>query len=283
MSDLATARPEPTSLRQRVYRTLEAAPPLTRIALVIRTGIIGLILLSTCAVILESVEAIRLRMRWELLAFEWLAVAVFTAEYAGRLWAITEDPRYSHPIRGRLRYAITPLAIIDLLAIAPAYLSFGAASQLLTLRSLRLVRIFRLFKLAHYSVAMRSLGGALASKRREITVVLFVLSILLVIASSLMYHVENEAQPDRFSSIPAAMWWAVATLTTVGYGDVYPLTPLGKLIGSFVAVLGAGFFALPAAIWGAAFIERALRQQRPPSVCPHCGRSIADAEEARER
>lgn len=259
-------------LKMQTYRVLEDPSCNTPPARLVRGLIMGLILISTLSIVLDSVDALHKRFADISVLIELLCVGVFTGEYLLRLWSITADPRYAHPVLGRLRYAVTPMALVDLAAILPAYLT--SASHLLTLRSLRLVRIFRVFKLARYSTAMRTLGGALASKREEITVVLFVLTLLLVIAASMMYYVENEAQPQAFSSIPAAMWWGVATLTTVGYGDVYPTTPLGKVLGALVAVLGAGLFAMPAAIWGAAFVERLMHKPPARSTCPHCGREI---------
>ena len=166
---------------------------------------------------------------------------------------------------------LTPLAVVDLLAIAPALLPMITGLDLRSIRALRLVRIFRVLKLGRYSRAVNSLGRALHEKLPEITVAGFALLVVLVLASTVLYYAEVEAQPEAFSSIPAAAWWGVATLTTVGYGDIAPITPMGKLCASIFAILGIGLFALPAGFLGSAFVSQL---QEGPSVCPHCGESL---------
>ncbi|MCE5278070.1 MAG: ion transporter [Planctomycetaceae bacterium] len=146
---------------------------------------------------------------------------------------------YSRPVLGRLRAAASPMMLIDLLAILPFYLPFIDA-DLRFLRSLRLLRIFRLAKIARYSNALQTLGRVLGNHKVELAATGFVMLILLILSSTLMYYAENDAQPQAFSSVPASMWWAVATMTTVGYGDMCPVTPLGKVLGSFIAILGIG-------------------------------------------
>lgn len=138
-------------------------------------------------------------------------------------------------------------------------------------RALRLMRLFRLAKLTRYLRSIRLFGEVARDKREELVVSVFVLFLLLLLSSSLMYFVENEAQPDKFSSIPATMWWAIATLTTVGYGDLYPITGLGRLFGSLVAVMGIGLFALPTAILGTGFVEAIGKEKKPALKCPECG------------
>jgi voltage-gated potassium channel len=141
------------------------------------------------------------------------------------------------------------------------------------LRMLRIMRIMRLAKLGRYSDSLQTLGRVVAGKKEQLISTVFILVILLIIASCLMYYAENETQPDHFSSIPAAMWWAVTTLTTVGYGDVFPLTTVGKLLGSVIAVLGIGMFALPTGILGAGFVEE-MERRRQSRNCPHCGKEL---------
>ena len=154
-----------------------------------------------------------------------------------------------------MQYARSPMAIIDLLAILPFYLPFFLALDLRFLRVLRLFRLFRLFKLARYSSALGMIYRATV-KNKEILVSAFVILVmLLIISSSLMYHVEYEAQPGAFDSIPSTMWWSIATLTTVGYGDIYPITPLGKFLGAFIAILGIAMFAIPTGVLATGFME----------------------------
>jgi voltage-gated potassium channel len=236
--------------------------------------ITGLIFLSVISVILETEETLSSPFHTIFWGFEIFTVIIFTIEYILRLWVCTLDPRYTSPIIGRIKYALTPMALIDLLAILPFYIP-SSGLDLRVLRAVRLTRLFRLLKLGHYSQSMRTLGKVLKSKREELLITLFAGAILLIIASSLMYYIERDAQPDQFSSIPAALWWGVATLTTIGYGDIYPITGLGKIIGSIIAVMGVGLFVLPAGILASGFTDELQKKQHKKTrVCPHCGKEI---------
>ncbi|MEX0900353.1 MAG: ion transporter [Gammaproteobacteria bacterium] len=240
--------------------------------------IITLIVLSIVALVLETVEPLGADYRTWFWSIEVVAVSVFTVEYIARVWAAVESPRYAHPVWGRLRYMASPLAIFDLLAILPFYLAFIAV-DLRALRALRLFRILRLAKLTRYSAAMQALGRVFTAKRYELGVTLAIGSVLWLIASTLIYYVENPAQPDVYTSIPATMWYSVATLTTVGYGDLYPVTGLGRLLGGVISVLGIAMFALPTAILGAAFVDELERVKRGEvndarGRCEHCGQPL---------
>ncbi len=144
------------------------------------------------------------------------------------MWIITYDERYKHPFWGRLRYAFSALAVIDLIAILPLFLPMLFAFDLRFIRLLRILRLFRLFKLSRYIASLDLLDDVVKAKKEQLLVTVVMIVILLLFASSLMYLVEHEAQPDKFTDIPSAMWWGVATITTVGYGDVFPITALGK-------------------------------------------------------
>jgi voltage-gated potassium channel len=260
--------------RRRTYELLEREVGDSRLDLAFDLFITVLIVTNVCAVMLETVVWIEAPYHPFFVGFELFSVAVFSAEYVLRLWSCTADPRYADAVRGRLRYATSAMPLIDLLAVAPFYLEF-VAFDLRFVRVLRLFRLFRIFKLARYADSMRTLGVVLRSRREELLVTLFVVAVLLVFASSAMYYVENEAQPEQFSSIPASMWWGVATLTTVGYGDVYPVTTAGRVLGAAIAVLGVGLFALPTGILASAFSEELQKKRRRERlVCPHCGREI---------
>ncbi len=238
-------------------------------------GMMTFILLNVLAVVIESVEEIGARFTVFFSAFEVFSVAVFTIEYMVKLWACTADARYAHPVLGRVKYALTPMVIIDLLSFLPFYLWF-LPLDLRFLRALRLFRLLRVLKLGRYSQSVALMGSVFRRKRADLAASALVLFVMLVIAASIMYYAENEAQPEAFSSIPAAMWWGVATFTTVGYGDVYPITPLGRIFGSFIAILGIGIFALPAGILASGFSEERerMRSERERRVCPHCGQVI---------
>ncbi len=170
------------------------------------------------------------------------------------------NPKYQNVRFARLRYIITPMMLVDLAAILPFFLPF-VIIDLRFIRIIRLLRLFRLFKLARYSQPMRTLGEVFKSKAGDLAVAFFILFIVLIFASSLMYHAEHKAQPEIFSSIPASMWWGIVTLTTIGYGDTYPVTISGKVIAAGVAVLGIAVYAIPTGIMASAFTEE-LRKNR---------------------
>ncbi|MCR9250146.1 MAG: ion transporter [bacterium] len=222
--------------------------------------IMTLIVLNVIAVVVETVDSIYEPYKVYFEYFEYFSVAVFTIEYLVRIWACTADVYYASPIWGRIKYIFTLSMLIDLLAILPFYLPLFVALDGRFLRVLRLFRLFRIFKLGRYSSAFQSIVMVLRKRREELVISVTIVIIMLIISSSLMYYVENEAQPEAFTSIPATMWWGVATLTTVGYGDVYPITPLGRLLGAFIAILGVGMFALPAGIIASGF-ESAMEQK----------------------
>jgi voltage-gated potassium channel len=244
-------------LNRRLYELLESRH-LHGWTLVVQGALILLIFANVLAVILETVEPIAKAYAGFFAWFEIVSVAIFLVEYVLRLYAATASPReqFQHPVFGRLRYALTLTAIVDLVAILPLFLllfgfDFGA---------LRLVRILRILKLMRYSPAMATLGRVVYNERKGLFGAVVILLILLVLASTAAYFVEREGQPKTFGSIPDAMWWAMAALTTVGYGDVTPITTAGRIIAGFVALLGIGAIALPTGIIASAFIEEAKRR-----------------------
>jgi voltage-gated potassium channel len=173
------------------------------------------------------------------------------------------------------------MALIDLLSILPFYLDFILPLFPIDLRALRILRLFRLlrlFKIARYLKALNIMQAVLRERKEQITVSIMFILFLLVVVSTLMYYAENEAQPDTFSSIPATMWWGIETLTTVGYGDMVPITPYGKLLGGMIAILGIGLFALPAGIFSSGLTEHLHRsgKKKGQKRCPHCGGELHD-------
>ncbi|HEX2189733.1 MAG TPA: potassium channel family protein [Longimicrobiaceae bacterium] len=230
----------------------------------------GLICVNVAALVLETVRPLYDRHAALFAAFEGASVAVFTVDYLLRLWLCTLDPRYAAPVRGRLRYARTPLALLDLAAVLPFFLPMLGA-DLRFVRAARLLRLLRLGKLARYSSALQMVARVLVGKKEELFTTLVVAGVLLLGSSAVMYFVERDAQPQAFSSVPAAMWWGIATLTTVGFGDVYPVTPLGKLVSGIIALVGIGIIALPTGILSAGFIEEMQARRAGAARCPHCG------------
>lgn len=265
------------TLRARVRGLLESDPSSPASILVDRF-IVALILLNVAAVVFESMDHAR-RFDGALRVFELVSLVVFSVEYLLRLWSIVEEPRFSRPFVGRLRWMMTPAALVDLAAIAPAFFLRT------DLRFVRLLRLLRVLKLTRYSESFRVLGNVFRARREELTSSLLIVMVTLVLASSFMYYAEREAQPDVFTSIPAAMWWGIITLTTIGYGDAYPVTALGKLLGGVAALAGILVLALPVGILASGFTEEmAARHRRAaetvaaaaaPAVCPHCGGSLA--------
>jgi voltage-gated potassium channel len=241
--------------------------------------IMGLIVLNVTAVVLETVESIHKPYASLFSAFEIFSVAVFSFEYLLRVWSCTVNPRFKDPVHGRLRFMVTPMAIVDLFVVLPFYLPFVIA-DLRFMRAVRLFRLFRVLKLARYSESLQTFVDVLRLKKEELILMFFAIMILLVVSSSLVYEAEHEAQPEAFASIPAAMWWGIVTLATVGYGDVYPETAWGKLIGSVVVILGIGLFALPTGVLASGFTEVLSRRKEAQKMqkmrCPHCGRYIGD-------
>lgn len=261
--------------RRRVREILAHAKAGDTPSRVFDTLIVGLILLNVVAMVIESVERIYSLVPTWFTAFEYFSVAVFSVEYILRIWSCVEDPAYMNPVIGRLRFACSPLAMVDLAAVLPFYLPFlGVDLRVLRMfRLFRVMRIMRIAKLARYSDSLQMLLRVVKSRRDQLLSAVFILVILLIVAASLMYYAEHEAQPKVFSSIPAAMWWAAVTLTTVGYGDAYPVTALGKAMAAMTAVFGIGMFALPTAILGAGFLDD-LASHKKAQRCPHCGKEI---------
>ena len=250
----------------RLYEIMERAQAGDVVSRSFDIFLIALVITNVMAAVLETVKGIHDPYAGYFYAFEVFSIIVFTIEYALRLWACTVNLMYAHPIKGRLRYAITPLAIIDLIAILPFYIHAFLPVDLRFVRVFRLLRMLRILKIARYSEAFNRIIVVITKKKSELVLTVFLLLVLLVFASSVLYTLENPAQPEKFSSIPAAMWWGVATLTTVGYGDIYPITPLGKMIAGIVAIIGIGIIALPGAIIVASYFEH--RGSPKPLVCP---------------
>ncbi len=235
-----------------------------------------LISLNVLAVMLETVPLVAAKYGTFLHVFDVFSVGIFTVEYGLRLWTANLHDQFTKPVLGRIRYALTPLALVDLFAILPFYIPFLIPLDLRFMRILRLLRIGRVLKMGRYSESIKTFQRVFGRKKEELAMSLFLILIMLVISSSIMYIAENAAQPDKFGSIPEAMWWGIITLATVGYGDVYPVTLLGKVMGGIVALLGVAVYALPTGILAAGFAEELYdkRIHRETIVCPHCGKEI---------
>lgn len=247
-------------LRRRLGRLFDDDLPPTRLTHVFQIALATLIAVNVAGVILESVDAVSDRFGAELWWLEQVATAIFAVEYVLRAWACVDfhHGRYRHPLWGRLRYLRSFFALIDLASILPAVLGLLGAGDL---RTLRLLRLLRMLKLTRHAQIFNLLWAVFREEARSIGAVLFILGLTLTISASVMYMIEGEAQPDGFSSIPAAMWWALETLTTIGYGDLVPTTPLGKIIGGFVMIIGVVAVALFTSVITVSFMDQ-LRLRR---------------------
>jgi voltage-gated potassium channel len=251
----------PNRVRHRFYEVLERADKGDLFSRCIDVLLIGLIVLSTVAIILESVDTLHQQYAHYFYYFELLAIGVFTLEYLLRVWCSVEAaPEHGNPFMFRIKQMVTPSALIDLVAILPFYLVILGFVGQADMRFLRIFRLLRVLKLTRYSAAFDILGQAFSENARSLAAAFFILLIVMLVAATGMYYFEQEAQPQAFSSIPAAMWWAFATLTTVGYGDVTPITSGGRVFGALITVLGVGMVALPTGILASAYTEQLRRR-----------------------
>jgi len=245
----------------------------------INTFIIVLIILNVVAVMLETVPSIHDPYAGFFRKFDIVSVIIFSIEYVLRVWSSNHDPRYRHSIHGRLRYIFSVESLIDLLAILPFYVHVFVGFDLRILRVFRLLRFLRLFRLTAYMRSAQMVRNVFKLRANELKLSMVLILFFVMIASCLIYFAEHLAQPDKFSSIPATMWYAVVTITSIGYGDLVPITPLGKTLSSIISLAGLPVFALPAGIITAGFLEeiRKLKKTKP-HVCPHCGKPLDQAE-----
>jgi voltage-gated potassium channel len=239
--------------------------------------IISLIILNIILVIAETFD-VSDTARAVMNGVEVVSVIVFTIEYLLRVW--TADMLYPQyrGVKARLKYIFSFMALIDLIAILPFYLPLIIPIDLRVLRILRVIRLLRIFKINRYTHALGLIAQVFRNKAAQLISSMFVVGLLIIIASVLMYNIESTVQPDAFSNALETMWWAVATLTTVGYGDVYPITAAGKILATIIAFLGIGMVAVPTGIITAGFTEIINKEKEDEKedihYCPHCGHKL---------
>ncbi len=255
--------PDPERVQQRLYR---AVAPQAR-----RTGIspfnrlvLALIVLASLLAVIETEESVVAEAPQLFLMLDMGFGILFSAELALRLWVAGVDPQWSG-FMGRLRWLARPIVIIDLVAILPSFLALGGTDAFL-LRLIRLARMLRLARLGQFSDAVELLWQAVRSRRYELGVSFLAAGGILLLCSILLYLVEGEVQPEAYGSIPRALWWSVVTLTTVGYGDVYPITVVGRIFGGLTAVAGIGLIAMPTGILAAAFSDAFQKRRAQKDV-----------------
>ena len=256
----------------------------------VEIALVAVVAINSTSLILWTVPGFRADFDLWFHLVEDVTVAVFLAEYALRLWSVPEADSESSPWRQRWRYVVSPVALIDAAALAPSAVAAGmllAGTGGPSLSFLLAVRLLtRTVKLVRYFPGGRLIATVIRQRASQLLATVGGLILVLVIAAALMYFAETDAQPDEFSSIPAAMWWSVVTLTTVGYGDTVPITPAGRVLAAVIAVLGIGLFALPAGILSAGLREADIENGTAVTnesaagggaICPHCGQPMPEA------
>ena len=284
------------AVRRRTYEVLEKAGGDDRLSAALDIVLIVVIVANMAAVVLESFDGLYDRFQDWFYLLEVVSVAMFTVELLLRLWTCDFLRPQSSRVGAVVRFLVSPIGIIDLLAILPFYLPF-LIPDLRVVRVLRLVRFLRLLKLTRYTRSVMTMGAVVRERRHELLVAVFLTVLLLMVASTLMYYLESQVQPEAFPNILSSMWWAVATLTTIGYGDVFPVTDWGRLLSGIIAILGIGLVALPTAIISSGFVEALARTKGggeggtgpaadrkaagaapqhagDGAVCPHCGKPL---------
>ncbi len=242
-------------VKKKVFDIIQADNQDNLASKIVDIIIITLIIINTIAVIMDTFS-LPLWLKQILDYIEVTSVLIFSVEYVLRVW--TSDLLYPNlsKIKSRIRFIVSGMAIIDLLSILPFYLPLLIKIDLRVLRTLRIIRLFRIMKLNRYTNALSAIGEVFKNKAHQLLSSMLVLIVLMIISSVLMYNVEHSAQPNQFENAFSALWWSIATLTTVGYGDIYPVTVLGKILSSIIAFLGVALVAIPTGIISAGFIEQ---------------------------
>ena len=258
------------STRKKVHILLHPELGETKWDKIINAFIIFLIISNVLVVILETVPWIHDKYLTFFYYFDLISVIIFTIEYVLRVWSCDHDPRYSHTFFGRLKYMFSYEGLIDLVAILPFYVHVVVGLDLRVLRMLRLLRFLRLFRLTAYMKSAKMIRNVFVKRASDLKLSVVLILILIIIASSVMYFAEHNAQPTVFSSIPATLWYAIVTLTTVGFGDITPQTPFGQFIASIIMILGYAIIAIPTGIVSSEMTKNNQEIENNTEVCPNC-------------
>lgn len=243
------------TFRQKVYSLLNPTPTSGELHHIIDHVIVISVLLSVVSIILETVPWIHDPFRWEFYSIEIVTVIIFSLEYIGRVYSCCELEKYQRPVVGRLKYMFTIGALIDLVAVLPFFIGL-IFHEAFDLRFLRVFRLSRLLKLTRYTGTLNTMYKAIYRERRVLFAAAFMMILLVILTASLGFEFEHAAQPDKFDTIPDAMYWAVITLASVGYGDLTPITPMGKAMTVVISLIGIGIFAIPAGLMASAFTDQ---------------------------
>lgn len=262
-------------VKRHVHILLHPTQGTSRWDKIINVFLIVLILLNLVAVILETEHDIYEKHQTFFRYFDLVSVIIFSIEYLLRVWSCTHDEKYQHWFWGRLRYMVSWEGLIDLAAILPYYLHSILIFDLRVLRILRLLRLLRIFSLTSYLKSTQVIANVFRNRFQELLLSLILSTGLIIISSCLVYFAEHNAQPEEFSSIPKTLWWSVVTLTTVGYGDMVPVTIIGKMLTGVILLIGVALFALPAGIITAGFLDEMRNHKKAKMhTCPHCGKPL---------
>ena len=262
------------TLRHKVFNLLSASPTSTlrSTANWIQISLALVVLINVTSLITSTIPGLLIKYFHVFLWIEIISVSIYVLEYLIRLWTCVENPKYHHPLWGRINYLRSPMALIDLVAIIPSLIPLWGIQHL---KFFRLLLLLRILKLTHYDKGYKIIFRVFQERKEPLIVSFAFVSAWVICASSIMFLIENEAQPDVFSSIPATIWWAVITLTTVGYGDMIPITPVGKFLAILIAFTGMGLFAVPAGILASGFSSTLSKAKEKEKItCPHCKKEI---------
>jgi voltage-gated potassium channel len=261
------------NLKNTIYKFVEKGSHGKKTYLIFDYAIMSIIVLSLVSIILESIKEISSEFKVILFWFDIFSVSIFSVEYLLRIYVSDLTHPASNKFKSLIKFMFSIGGLIDLFAIIPFYLPLIVKIDLRFLRTLRLFRFLRILKINRYTKSLNLIWEVLKDKKSELAVTSFITLLLLILASFVMYNIEGDKQPNAFPNILASFWWAVATLTTVGYGDIYPITGLGKFTSGVIALMGIGVIALPTGIIGSGFIERLKSDKdKQNHICPHCGR-----------
>lgn len=270
-------------MKQKIYNILEKEG--TRANLIFEYFIVTLIILNVISIALDTFTNVDSRLILALRVFEAFSIVVFSIEYLLRIYIAELSHPATTKLRSKLRFIFSFFGLIDLAAILPFYLPFLIRADMRFLRILRLLRFFRIFKLSRYNSTLQLIWDVMKEKKSEFVMTFFISFLMLLVSAFLIYYVEGPAQPDKFPNIFYSLWWAVGTLTPLGYGAVAPVTTAGKVISAIVAIIGIGLIALPTGIISAGFIDRISRNQKAEEkksteekggFCPHCGKKLSE-------
>lgn len=275
--DIARDHAQPSlrcRVQQRIFEILESPKPEDATSRTVNRLLAALILANIAAVILESVGTLYEKYNGTFQFLEGMSLGIFVIEYVSRVWVAPLCAKFESPIVGRLKYICSPLALVDLAAILPPLLT-GFTSDFRFLRAVRVLRMLRIWKLTRYSRSLQIVRSVVAETSNQLVAVAAILVVIVIVSAGLMYVVEHPAQPERFSSVFASMWWTLETLTMITYDDMAPITPIGKLLGVMIGLVGIGMFAMPAGILASAFIDQLKRRpQEKLRCCPKCGAAV---------